>query len=173
MVRSFRWRVPARYRRRRLRPLGGTRARPHRHPERAGRRRHRNISYGALRETSNRLANVLAARGVGRGDRVAILLPQAPAVAASHIAIYKLGAIALPLAMLFGVEAIAYRLRDSGARVLITNAQGLAKLAQPARRGGLALVLRSTARPRALGFDETLARASSVSPARHAAAIRR
>ena len=68
------------------------------------------MSYGWLRETSNRLANVLAARGIRRGDRVAILLPQAPAVAAAHVAIYKLGAIALPLAMLFGVEAISYRL---------------------------------------------------------------
>ena len=87
------------------------------------------MSYGWLRETSNRLANVLAARGIRRGDRVAILLPQAPAVAAAHVAIYKLGAIALPLAMLFGVEAISYRLGDSGARALITNAQGLAKLA--------------------------------------------
>src|SRR5713226_4260700 len=45
------------------------------------------ISYGALRESSNRLANVLAAHGIGRGDRVAILLPQSPTVAASHIAI--------------------------------------------------------------------------------------
>ena len=87
------------------------------------------ISYGALRESSNRLANALAGHGIGRGDRVAILLPQAPAVAASHIAIYKLGAIALPLAILFGNEAISYRLKDSGARVLITNAQGLEKLA--------------------------------------------
>jgi acetyl-CoA synthetase len=87
------------------------------------------VSYGALREASNRLANALAARGIGRGDRVAMLLPQGPVVAVSHIAIYKLGAIALPLAMLFGVEAIAYRLKDSGARALITNAQGLAKLA--------------------------------------------
>ncbi len=77
------------------------------------------ISYGALRESSNRLANVLAAHGIGRGDRVAILLPQMPTVAASHVAIYKLGAIALPLAMLFGVEAISYRLEDSGARALI------------------------------------------------------
>ena len=74
------------------------------------------VSYGALREASNRLANALAARGIGRGDRIALLLPQGPAVAVSHIAIYKLGAIALPLAMLFGVEAIAYRLEDSGAR---------------------------------------------------------
>jgi acetyl-CoA synthetase len=87
------------------------------------------VSYGALREASNRLANALAARGIGRGDRVALLLAQGPAVAVSHIAIYKLGAIALPLAMLFGVDAIAYRLADSGARALITNAQGLAKLA--------------------------------------------
>jgi acetyl-CoA synthetase len=88
------------------------------------------IGYGALRERSNRLANVLAARGIGRGDRVAIILPQTVETAISHIAIYKLGAVALPLAMLFGVEAIAYRLADSGARALITNAQGLAKLAQ-------------------------------------------
>jgi acetyl-CoA synthetase len=87
------------------------------------------IGYGALRADSNRLANVLAARGVKRGDRMAILLPQSPAVVLSHVAIYKLGAIALPLAMLFGVDAISYRLKDSGARALITNAQGLAKLA--------------------------------------------
>jgi acetyl-CoA synthetase len=87
------------------------------------------VRYGALREASNRLANALAARGVGRGDRIAILLPQGPAVAVSHIAIYKLGAIALPLAMLFGIEAISYRLKDSGARALITNTQGLGKLA--------------------------------------------
>jgi acetyl-CoA synthetase len=87
------------------------------------------VSYGELREGSNRLANALAARGIGRSDRIAILLPQGPAVAVSHVAIYKLGAIALPLAMLFGVEAISYRLRDSGARALITCAQGVAKLA--------------------------------------------
>ena len=88
------------------------------------------ISYGALRDQSNRLASVLRARGITRGDRVAILLPQTPEVAMAHLAIYKLGAIALPLAMLFGVDALSYRLRDSGARALITNAQGLTKLAE-------------------------------------------
>jgi acetyl-CoA synthetase len=86
------------------------------------------VSYGALRETSNRLANVLLAHGVVPGDRVAILLPQCPEVAAAHIAIYKLGGIALPLAMLFGVDALAYRLENSGASALITNAQGLERL---------------------------------------------
>src|SRR5262245_14707548 len=53
------------------------------------------ISYGWLRETSNRLANTLKAAGVTRGDRVAILLPQAPEIAAIHIAVYKLAAVAL------------------------------------------------------------------------------
>src|SRR5258708_7203229 len=66
------------------------------------------VSYGALRDTS--------------------LWRRGPAVAPSHIALYNLGATALPLAMLFGLEAISYRLKDSGARMLITNAQGLAKL---------------------------------------------
>jgi acetyl-CoA synthetase len=88
------------------------------------------ITYGWLRETSNRLANVLRANGVQRGDRVAILLPQAPEVAAAHIAIYKLAGIALPLAVLFGADALRYRLQDAGVRALITNAPGLARIAE-------------------------------------------
>jgi acetyl-CoA synthetase len=122
------------------------------------------ISYGALHASSSRLANVLAAHGIGRGDRVAILLPQMPVVAVCHIAIYKLGAVALPLAMLFGIEAISYRLEDSGARALITNAQGLAKLKPPpAAQGDLALVL-SLDGPAdgAQDFHALLARAASA-----------
>ena len=129
--------------------------------------RARDVSYGWLRETSNRLANALAANGVKRGDRVAILLPQAPEVAAIHIAVYKLGAIALPLAVLFGTDAIAYRLQNAGARAVITNTQGLAKLAEIRRTqgdalAGLTLVL-SIDGPAdgALGFQDTLSRASS------------
>jgi acetyl-CoA synthetase len=86
------------------------------------------LAYGALRERSNRLANALRARGIGRGDRVAILLPQGAAVPIAHIAVYKLGAVALPLAALFGIDALAYRLADAGARALVTNAAGLGKL---------------------------------------------
>src|SRR6516165_6565652 len=121
------------------------------------------VGYGALREASNRLANVLAGRGIARGDRIAILLPQGPTVAVSHIAIYKLGAVALPLAMLFGVEAIAYRLKDSGARALITNAQGLAKLAGTDAVAGVALVLSiDGAVDGAEDFHAALARAASA-----------
>src|SRR5262249_56929723 len=59
------------------------------------------VSYGALREASNRLANALAARGVVRGDRIAILLPQGSAVAGAHLPTSKLAATAHPLPMPF------------------------------------------------------------------------
>ncbi len=85
-------------------------------------------TYGELRDQSARLANVLRAQGIKRGDRIAILLPQMACVAVCHIAIYKLGAIAVPLAALFGIDALAYRLADAGASAIITNAAGLAKL---------------------------------------------
>ncbi len=85
-------------------------------------------TYDDLRISSNRLASFLKARGISHGDRVAILLPQMAEVAIAHIAAYKLATIAVPLAALFGSEALGFRLKDSGARVLITDAGGCAKL---------------------------------------------
>src|SRR5499427_10457857 len=121
------------------------------------------ITYGWLRDTSNRLANALRAHGIARGDRVSILLPQMPEVAAIHIAVYKLAAVALPLATLFGVDAIAYRLQNSGAKALITNAAGLAKLADVrAQLPDLELVLSlDGAADGAKSFADTLSCASS------------
>ena len=86
-------------------------------------------SFDALRDASNRLANVLRGLGVRRGDRVGILLPQCPETAVAHIAAYKLGAIALPLFVLFGEDALAWRMSDAGAMALVTDRAGLAKLA--------------------------------------------
>jgi acetyl-CoA synthetase len=165
VYRQFRWDIPARYN------IGVSccdrwaLAEPdrlailHVHPD----GRHENITYGWLRETSNRLANVLRAQGVARGDRVAIFLPQAPEVAAAHIAIYKLGAVALPVAILFGPDALSYRVQNSGAKALLTNAQGLGKLAEV--RGevpGLTCVLCVDGKgDGALGLADALARASS------------
>lgn len=88
----------------------------------------REVSYAVLQDQSCRLANALAALGVVRGDRVAILLPQRVETAVAHIAAYRMGAVALPIFPLFGPDAIAYRLADSGAAVLITDADGAAKL---------------------------------------------
>src|SRR5690606_16405384 len=89
----------------------------------------RRYSFGEVMEASNRLGNLLLAHGLAPGDRVGILLPQAPETAFAHIAAYKTGCIAIPLFSLFGAEALRYRLGDSGARVVITNAEGAAKLA--------------------------------------------
>ena len=99
-------------------------------------------SFRDLKRLSNALANALAAHGAERGDRIGILLPQAPETAIAHIAAYKLGAIAVPLFTLFGAEALEYRLADSGAKVLITDTGGLGKLAEiRARLPALELVL--------------------------------
>ena len=87
-------------------------------------------SFRDLKRLSNRLANALAAHGLARGERLGILLPQAPETALAHIAAYKLGAIAVPLFTLFGVEALEYRLADSGAKALVTDTGGLAKIAE-------------------------------------------
>ncbi len=87
-------------------------------------------SFADIRRLSNQTANLLAARGIARGERVGILLPQAPETAVAHVAAYRMGAIAIPLFALFGTDALRYRLADSGARVVITDGSGAAKLAQ-------------------------------------------
>jgi acetyl-CoA synthetase len=78
--------------------------------------------FADLKKYSDRLANALRASGVERGDRVAIVLPQTVETIVAHLAIHKLGAVSLPLAILFGPEALEYRLRDSAAGVAIVHA---------------------------------------------------
>jgi acetyl-CoA synthetase len=86
------------------------------------------FSFGDIARASNRLANLLTASGLGRADRVAILLPQRPETAFAHAAIYKAGMIAIPLFTLFAEEALVYRLRNSGAAAVVTDEGGLAKI---------------------------------------------
>ena len=90
----------------------------------------RRYSFDELRSLSDRTANLFAAHGVRQGDRIAILLPQQPETALAHIAAYKLGAIAVPLFTLFGVDALKFRLSDSGARLIVTDAAGAEKIRQ-------------------------------------------
>lgn len=89
---------------------------------------HLAMTYGQLAERSSRLAAGLRQLGVARGDRVALLLPQCFETVIAHLAIYKLGAIAVPLALLFGVEALEYRLATAEASVVVTNGFGLSRL---------------------------------------------
>lgn len=86
--------------------------------------------HGRLAKAANRLSNVLVAHGMARGDRVAILLPQSPETAIAHVAIYSMAAIALPLADVFGAEALLHRLTDSGARAVVTSRAGARKIAE-------------------------------------------
>lgn len=88
----------------------------------------RAVTYAELQQDANRLSNLLQAIGVRRGDRVAIVLPQRPEVAVSHIACQQLGAIAMPMSVLFGPEALSFRLQDSAASVLIVDAASLASV---------------------------------------------
>ena len=89
----------------------------------------RRVDFDELRALTNRMANLLAECGVRPGDRVGVLLPQRLETAVAHIAALKLGAISMPLATLFGAEALAHRLLDSGARAVLTDEGGAARLA--------------------------------------------
>ncbi len=87
-------------------------------------------TFGGLRSASQALAAALRENGVARGDRIAILLPQGVEAMVAHVAVSRLAAVAMPLALAFGPDAIAYRLLDSGATAIVTNASGLAKLGE-------------------------------------------
>ena len=86
------------------------------------------LSFAQMQEQANRLSNLLRSLGIGQGDRVALVLPQRPQTAVAHIACYQLGAIAMPLSVLFGPDALQYRLQDSQARLAIVDGGGAANL---------------------------------------------
>ncbi len=85
-------------------------------------------SYGELQQQANRLANALLALGVSCGDRVAIVMPQRFETAVAYMAILQMGAVAMPLSMLFGPEALQYRLQDSEAVLAICDESSVANV---------------------------------------------
>ena len=90
----------------------------------------RTLTYLALQESANRASGMLRSLGVRRGDRVAIVMPQRFETAIAYMAVFQLGAVAMPLSMLFGPEALEYRLQDSEAVVAICDESSVANLAQ-------------------------------------------
>jgi acetyl-CoA synthetase len=136
LYRDFRWQIPERFNigvavsdrwasqdpeRVALYDFGGGADRVAEHPK--------TLNFGDLSRQSNAVANGLRAMGVAAGDRVALLLPQSFETVIAHAAVYKLGAIAVPLALLFGPEALEFRLRFSGAKVVFTNSAGARTIA--------------------------------------------
>lgn len=113
------------------------------------------VTYGDLYREVNRLANGLRALGLKKGDTVGLFMPMVPEIAVALLAVVKIGCIALPLFSGFGATAIAGRLADAEAKVLLT-ADGF-------YRRGQAVLLKPVA-------DEALARAPSV---QHAVVLKR
>ncbi|MBV7410241.1 AMP-binding protein [Maritimibacter sp. DP1N21-5] len=86
-------------------------------------------TFGELQVSSDGLAGAFAGHGIGRGDRVGILLAQCPEALIAHLATWKRGAISIPLFTLFGPDALEFRLADSGAVAVVTDAEGAEKIA--------------------------------------------
>jgi acetyl-CoA synthetase len=82
----------------------------------------RTLNWGELQELANQAAHTLAAHGIERGDRVAVVLPPTPETAAIFFGVWKLGAILLSLSVLYGDEGIRHRLCDSEAKLVVTDA---------------------------------------------------
>ena len=90
----------------------------------------RSWTFGQLQQDANRLSHVLRAQGVRRGDRVAIVMPQRYETAVAYMAVLQMGAVAMPLSMLFGPEALSFRINDSQARVSVCDESTLQALQQ-------------------------------------------
>ncbi|SNS27414.1 AMP-binding protein [Antarctobacter heliothermus] len=87
------------------------------------------VTYAELAHLSRQVQAALVVRGVGAGDRVGVLLSQSPLCAAAHLACWRMGAISVPLFMLFREDALRARLADSGAHVVVTDQEGTEMLA--------------------------------------------
>ena len=83
------------------------------------------MSYGELAEATNRIAAGLRRLGIGPGDRVGVFMPMVPEVAIATLACGKIGAIFTPIFSGYAAPAVAARLRDCGARALITADRAL------------------------------------------------
>src|ERR1700710_1104057 len=87
-------------------------------------------SFDEMRALSCRFANVLKADGLARGDRVAVFLSQSLEPPIAPLAAFRAGLVSVPLFTLFGEDALAFRLADSGARALVTDESGWQKLSK-------------------------------------------
>jgi acetyl-CoA synthetase len=91
------------------------------------------FTYRELADLSARFASRLAAAGVGRGDRVATLLPKCPELLIAAVGLWRLGAVHVPLFTAFGPEAIGFRLDDSNACAVLTDTRNRSKIPETTR----------------------------------------
>jgi acetyl-CoA synthetase len=127
------------------------------------------FTYAQLQQAANRLSNVLQRLGVQPGDRVALVMPQRFETVVAYMAVLQMGAVAMPLSMLFGPDALSYRLQDSDASVMICEAKvwpavTAARNHCPALHSVIGVDLKATAKEvnntEDLDWDQALAAAS-------------
>ena len=128
------------------------------------------FTFGQMREASCRFANALRSLDVKRGDVVAVHTPQRPETAIIHMALYRLGAIGLPISKLFGPDAIQYRLENSSAKAILMEPETVGKLDGVREKvptlkhvivcGGKAAGLPGGGKVDGLDFDDLLAKGS-------------
>lgn len=87
-------------------------------------------SFAEVRRYANQFANTLNSCGLVRGDRVTLLLAQDPECAIAHVGCFKAGIISSPTSVLFGPDAIIYRLNDCGAKAVVTDLANYPKIAE-------------------------------------------
>lgn len=104
------------------------------------------LSYAGLAAGSRALAGALAELGIQEGDRVAVLLPKSPELLITLVAIWRAGAVHVPLFTAFGPDAVRYRLAHSQARLVITDAENRDKVGQV--EGALQVLHVGTEKPR-------------------------
>jgi len=121
-------------------------------------------TYAELQHQANRLSNALAAHGVRRGDKVAIMLPQRPETAVAHVACYQMGAVTVPLSFLFGPDALEYRLANAECKAALVDAASLPNLAPIRERLpqlGCVIAVAGAREAWTLDWDSLLARAAA------------
>lgn len=124
----------------------------------------RDHTFGEVTASSNRLANALAALGVGRGDVVGLVSPASFETDVGFVAMFRMGAIALPLSSLFGPDALRYRLRDAGAKAVVTAAANAERVREALDDGGEQVPLLVIGGEGADSYEDALAAAPRSSP---------
>mgnify|MGYP001461670432 FL=1 len=87
-------------------------------------------SFAEVKRYANQFANTLNSCGLVRGDRVTLLLAQDPECAIAHVGCFKAGIVSSPTSVLFGPDAIIYRLNDCGAKAVVTDLVNYPKIAE-------------------------------------------
>jgi benzoate-CoA ligase family protein len=122
------------------------------------------LTYRQIGELVNRAANALGEFGVGKEDRVVILVPDSPAFVAAFWGVIKLGAVAVPVNTLLSGDECEFVLRDSGARCLVAHDSLIDKLEPALRKFGSGreprLCIVGKVKPGCESFNEALMRSS-------------